>query len=245
MFLNLVEVSKQYDSIKGQQVLALDNITLNINKYEFVGIIGESGSGKTTLIEIIANLNKPTSGVLSFNKDKPKIGIVFQDNSILPWKTVQGNLKLAYKSLSSNEKGESENDFFDEMLDVVGLPSNIYKNKYSKELSGGEKRRVAIACSLIHDPTLLLLDEPTSQLDVQSKRKIQETLQDLWLKKKFTCVFVTHDIEEAVFLSDRIIKLDKGEIVDNIEDKLPRPRTNEMRLTVEFQSYLSKIGEID
>lgn len=217
-------VSKTFQPISGGSFRALSDICLSVRSGEFVSIVGPSGSGKTTLLRIIAGISTPSSGTVTLrdSNSEPHIGMVFQGNSVFPWRTVEGNLTYSLKA-----RGVTRSDRISEAIrlcSLVGLDPEVFLKKYPRELSGGETRRVAIGMALSTKVNLLLFDEPTSQLDYVSKLKINMTVQSLWLKEKFTAIYVTHDIDEAILLGDRIMVLQSGRITNDIPDELPRPR---------------------
>lgn len=217
-------VSKTYAAISGSSFPALVDISLSVRAGEFVSIVGPSGSGKTTLLRIIAGISPPSSGSVTIGDSgpEPRIGMVFQGNSVFPWRTVQGNLSysLEVRGLRHPERRSEAA----RLCQLVGLSPEMFLKKYPSELSGGETRRVAIAMALGAKVNLLLLDEPTSQIDYVAKLKIDLTVQDLWIEEKFTAIYVTHDIDEAILLGDRILILQAGHITNEIPVNLPRPR---------------------
>ncbi|HYV90930.1 MAG TPA: ABC transporter ATP-binding protein [Chitinophagales bacterium] len=236
--IKLNNVSKKYENLDSSFTYALKNVDLKVNEMEFISVIGMSGSGKTTLLRLIAKLEVPTEGTIQKNNSvglNDKIGFVFQDNTIYPWFRVQDNIFFALKA--KGKKNQSDLSKIDELMKIVGLEPSIFKNKYPKELSGGEKRRVAIAMALAHNAHLLLLDEPTSSLDDVNKWNFQETIQSIWLDKKFTCIMVTHDIDEAVFLGDQVLVLDGGKLKGTFQINLQRPRTLVTKESSEFLTY--------
>lgn len=232
------KLTKTYKSVSDKDVNALIDINLNIELSEFISIIGPSGSGKSTILNIIAGIIQPTSGYINFSS-VPKIGYVFQDNSIFPWRTVRDNIMFALEVKKLHTK--TQNEIANKICNQIGLNPDIYLNKYPKELSGGEKRRIAIGMSIAYNPELLLLDEPTTQLDYINKWKIQNLIQDIWLEKKMTTLLVTHDIEESIYLGNRVIILDNGKIKADINIDLPRPRKNDIRNNNLFIEYKQKI----
>lgn len=200
--ISIKEINREYHS-KGQLISALDNINLEIRKGDFISIIGPSGCGKSTLINIIAGFIKPTSGTVLLNENKitapgPDRGVVFQENSLFPWMTVEENLKLAL-----NEKSKP----IEHYLNLVGLKG--FNNAYPHELSGGMKQKVSIARTLALSPDVILMDEPFSSLDEQTRIKLDYELKEIWKKEKKTVIFVTHIIEEAIFLSTKVVLLTK------------------------------------
>ncbi len=210
---------------------AVEETTVTINPGEFVCILGPSGCGKSTLMNSVAGYVKPTTGEVLVDgeiieKPGPDRGMVFQQYSLLPWKTVYENVafgpKLAGKGRS--EAGSIANSF----LNMVGLKK--FGSRYPSELSGGMQQRVGIARALANYPSVLLMDEPFGALDAQTRLMMQENLLTIWKRFGTTVLFVTHDVDEAVFLSDRILVMSAapGKIINDLRVDLPRPRDPEM-----------------
>ncbi|MDY0266520.1 MAG: ABC transporter ATP-binding protein [Methanimicrococcus sp.] len=206
---------------------ALENISLTVKSGEFVTILGPSGCGKTTLLRIIAGLETYSSGTLTLNDEVitgpgSKRGMVFQEYSLFPWKTVLGNVMFGpvMQGFSKEEAMSKANNY----LDLVGLAD--FKHSYPYELSGGMKQRVAIARALANEPEIILMDEPFGALDAQTRNNLQNELLRIWTEEKRTIIFVTHSVDEAVFLSDRIVILSKrpGKVRKIIDISIPRPR---------------------
>lgn len=206
---------------------ALENIDLTVKSGEFVTILGPSGCGKTTLLRIIAGLETYSGGTASLDGEVihgpgPKRGMVFQEYSLFPWKTVLGNIMFGplMQGFSKSEAEAKANNY----LDLVGLSE--FKNSYPYELSGGMKQRVAIARALANEPEIILMDEPFGALDAQTRNNLQNELLRIWQEEKRTIIFVTHSVDEAVFLSDRIVILSKrpGSVKKIIDISIPRPR---------------------
>ena len=198
-------ISISYSS-RNEQIYALKDISATINPGEFVCILGPSGCGKSSLLNGIAGFVNPSNGKISLdnkliNKPSPEMGMVFQQYSLYPWKTVKENISFGP---SINKKGdESREEIAAKFLDMIGLSK--YANHYPNELSGGMQQRVGIARALANYPDVLLMDEPFGALDSQTRIIMQENLLKIWREFKITVVFVTHDIDEAVFLADRIL----------------------------------------
>jgi ABC-type nitrate/sulfonate/bicarbonate transport system, ATPase component len=206
---------------------ALENINLTVKDGEFVTILGPSGCGKTTLLRIVAGLETYTDGMATLNGETisgpgPKRGMVFQEYSLFPWKTVLGNVMfgLLMQKIPKNEAEKKALTY----LELVGLSE--FKNSYPYELSGGMKQRVAIARALANEPEIILMDEPFGALDAQTRNNLQKELLRIWQEEKRTIIFVTHSVDEAVFLSDRIVILSKrpGIVKKEIEINISRPR---------------------
>jgi NitT/TauT family transport system ATP-binding protein len=205
----------------------LNDINLSIRENEFVCFIGPSGCGKTTLLRIVAGLEDPTSGTLTLDGEpikgpSPERGMVFQEYSLFPWRTVIDNIAfgLELRGIHPNERMVRSRQY----LKMVGLER--FENRYPHELSGGMKQRVAIARALVNNPRALLMDEPFGALDAQTRNIMQSELLRIWSEEKKTVVFVTHSVDEAIYLADRIVIMSArpGRIKDIIEIPLARPR---------------------
>tara|TARA_B100000886_G_scaffold337269_1_gene297640 strand:- start:50 stop:952 length:903 start_codon:yes stop_codon:yes gene_type:complete len=244
--LKVEDLSKKFDTTKGE-ILALNKINLEIHRREFITVIGPSGCGKTTLIRILAGLDFPTSGNVLLEGKKmegpsAERGMVFQDYTLFPWLSVKKNVMfgLEIKGLGSL-KAEAEAM---EWLEIVGLAK--FADAYPGQLSGGMKQRVAIARSLANRPEILFLDEPFGALDAQTRASMQAYLLKIWQNVDVTIFFVTHDLDEAVYLSDRILVLrsNPGEIDELIEVPVPRPRDPGQFLTPEFLATKKRLEEL-
>ena len=244
--LKVEDLSKKFDTPKGE-ILALNKINLQIHRREFITVIGPSGCGKTTLIRILAGLDFPTSGNVLLEGKKmegpgAERGMVFQDYTLFPWLSVKKNVMfgLEIKGLGSL-KAEAEAM---EWLEIVGLAK--FAEAYPEQLSGGMKQRVAIARSLANRPEILFLDEPFGALDAQTRSSMQAYLLKIWQNVDVTIFFVTHDLDEAVYLSDRILVLraNPGEIDELIEVPVPRPRDPGQFLTPEFLATKKRLEEL-
>ena len=217
----------------------LSDINLNIDSGEFVSILGPSGCGKSTLLRLASNLAKPTKGVVDYISHKGlSIGFVFQNPTLMPWRTVLENVTLP---LELNKKKSSKEEALI-WLERVGLKDK--EKSYPNELSGGQMMRVSIARSLINGCNLLLLDEPFAALDEITRRKLEDDLLEIWKKEKFTVLFVTHSVSEAIYLSQRVLVLSSGpgKIVyeKNISQYISK---EEFRESKEFQAINSEIFE--
>ncbi len=245
--MNLLEIKnlkKYYHDIKGE-ILAIDNISLSIEEHEFISIIGTSGCGKSTLLSILANLENKSDGEIIIKKKNFKIGYMLQNDSLFPWRTVLDNCLIGLeinKSLNQEKKNKVIN-----MLKKYGLGDFI--NKYPSALSGGMKQRIALIRTLAIDPDLLLLDEPLSALDYQTRLALSNDLYRIIKEEKKTVIMVTHDVAEAISMSDRIIVLSKRpskvkKIYDIKYEKRKTPVEN--RKEKEFEKYYNEIWkEID
>lgn len=228
IILRCEDVAKEYRAANGRLSRALRGVSLAVRRGEFLTIVGSSGSGKSTLLRLLADIERPTAGIVDRidGGSARRVGMVFQNNSVFPWRTVEGN--LSYSLASRRVPRATRAERAAELCRAVGLSPEAFLQKYPRELSGGETRRVAIGMALSADAPLMLLDEPTSQLDYVSRLQLQETVHRLWLAEHPTIVYVTHDIEEAVFLGERILVLRDGELVETLVVDLPIPRHREM-----------------
>ena len=215
----------------------LKNVQLTIEKGQFVAIIGKSGSGKSTLLRLVAGLETVTNGELLFNgvdskKSTDNVTMMYQDSRLLPWKKVIDNVGLG---LDGNWQEKAE-----EVLEAVGLLA--FKDEWPSTLSGGQKQRVALARALIHEPSLLMLDEPLSALDAFTRLEMQNLIETIWKRLGFTALLVTHDVREAIRLADRIILIEDGIISMDINVNAPRPRQfTDNNLTFLEQEVLERI----
>jgi NitT/TauT family transport system ATP-binding protein len=219
-------VSKTFD-LGGQRIDALAGANLAIRKGEFVCLIGASGCGKSTLLRIMAGFEKPTAGeALMWGKPidgpDPGRGMVFQDYALFPWLTVRGN--IGFGPRSQGRSSAEIKDICARFIDMVGLQK--FADAYPHQLSGGMRQRVAIARVLANDAELVLMDEPFGALDAMTRERLQDELLDIWRRTKLTVVFVTHAIEEAIFLADRVVVMSPGpgRIESDNRLALPRPR---------------------
>jgi NitT/TauT family transport system ATP-binding protein len=218
----------------------LDDLSFTIRPREFVCFLGPSGSGKTTLLKLLAGLLKPTSGNVHFmHRHTPKIGMVFQQSSLMPWRTVMENIQLPLE-LEGAGQVKAQNKARD-MIQLVGLKG--FEHSLPRDLSGGMAQRVGIARALIHDPDLLLLDEPFASLDALTRERMWTELSNIWQAKQKTVIMVTHSINESLFLADRVLVLTKrpGKIKMDMEVDLPRPRTDDIRYTSHFGKLAKKL----
>ena len=218
-------ITKEYRATTGPCVRALEDVTFAIAEGEFLTVVGSSGSGKSTLLRILARIESPTTGkVTDFRSEGDgRIGFVFQGESVFPWRTVERNLSYSMEARGVGARKDRARRAA-ELCALVGLAPDAFLNKYPRELSGGEARRVAIGMALSAGASLLLFDEPTAQLDYVSRLRLQATIQSIWADKHPTVVYVTHDIEEAILLGSRIAVLGGGRLKELICVDLPRPR---------------------
>jgi len=218
---------------------ALDDVSFNVRPREFVCVLGPSGSGKTTLLRILAGLIPPTSGSFTFGRGgQPSIGMVFQQATLMPWRTVTENIKLPLEVNKMDEASARKKA--NEMIELVGLQG--FEASLPRDLSGGMAQRVAIARALIHDPDLLLLDEPFASLDAMTRERMWTELSRIWQARQKTVVMVTHSINESLFLADRVLVLTQrpGKIKMDVAVDLPRPRKDDIRYTSNFGKLARK-----
>lgn len=239
-FIDLAAVNKTFGTRSGDLVVALRDVDLKIRRGSFVTLVGPSGCGKSTLLRLIGGLTSRSSGEIRIG-GKPvtgptgEVGMVFQAPVLLPWRSVIENVTIAadLKRISRDDARRRA----DHYLNLVGL--NDFRDKYPGELSGGMQQRVGITRALVHDPDVLLMDEPFAALDAMTRDHLQMELQSLWMQSGKTVIFVTHSIQEAVFLADRVIVLAPrpGRVVDDIAIDLPRPRSLDIINSEAFGDY--------
>jgi NitT/TauT family transport system ATP-binding protein len=247
VFIEVRGVSKTFKARDGKPTLAVDNVDLNIGAGEFVSLLGPSGCGKSTLVSMISGLAQPTAGEVRI-AGKPitepytDIGIVFQQDLLADWRTVLGNVLLQFEMRGQNPKPHVERAR--KLLASVGLGD--FESKYPWELSGGMRQRVAICRALIHDPQLLLMDEPFGALDALTREQLQVDLQRIVQTTRKTVVFVTHSISEAVFLADRVVVMTPrpGSIREVLKIELQRPRGLDVRDTEAFTANVQHINHL-
>lgn len=245
MYLQINNLHKQFETKNGKLVV-LKDINMTIEQGEFICAVGASGSGKSTLLRQIAGLDKPTSGEVRVDgvcvtAPGPDRGMVFQHYTLFPWMTVQENTEFGLKLQGVPKKIRREQASY--FLSVVGLAN--FAKALPKELSGGMKQRVAIARALVSEPKVLLMDEPFGALDVHTKESMHEFMLDLWQRTKITVFMITHDVEEAVFLSNRIYALGArpGTVRKEITIKLPE-RTQTVKRHSKFHDYRDELMEL-
>ncbi|SEP05759.1 ABC transporter ATP-binding protein [Paenibacillus sp. OV219] len=237
-------LSKVYET-KKSRFEALRGIDMSVQTNEFVTIVGPSGCGKSTLLRIVAGLDELSEGSVTLDGEEvigpgAERGMVFQGYTLFPWLTVRENIEYGpkLKGVPTLERRNISNHF----LKVIKLES--FANAYPKQLSGGMKQRVAIARALANRPKVLLMDEPFGALDAQTKLEMQEMLLEVWEKEKTTVLFITHDIDEAVFLSQRVVVMGAGpgRILKTFDISLPAQRTPEVRELPEFLALKRELG---
>ncbi|MCF0261325.1 MAG: ABC transporter ATP-binding protein [Sphaerochaetaceae bacterium] len=237
--LSIKDLRKVYKTRDGE-LEAIGKVSFDVKDQEFVSIVGPSGCGKSTLLRIVAGLLEKTEGEIivdktKFNPDK-EVGFVFQKALLLDWRKVLDNVLLPIEILKLDKKKYRTRAM--ELLEMVGLKG--FEDRYPNELSGGMQQRVSIARALIHDPKLILMDEPFGALDAITREKMNLELLRIWSESKKTVLFITHEISEAVFLSDRVIVLSArpSRQVGSFEINLPRPRGIDLKTTPEFNKYV-------
>ena len=246
-FIEVGGVSKVYSARDGNSTLAVENVTLDIRSGEFVSLVGQSGCGKSTLLSIIAGLIEPTQGQIRIDgqvvtRPYTNIGIVFQSDLLLDWRSVLGNVLFQFEM-----RGEDPRPFEKRarsLVASVGLDG--FEKKHPFELSGGMRQRVSLCRALVHDPPLLLMDEPFGALDALTREQLQVDLQRIWQQSRKTVVFVTHSIAEAVFLSDRVVVMTPrpGRIREVLAIDLPRPRDLDVRESQAFNQYVRRVSRL-
>lgn len=233
------QVSKVYDGI--QPVVTLKNINLQFEDSEFICILGPSGCGKSTLLELLAGLQKPTSGHIFIDNEEvvgpnEKLGVVFQDASLYPWRTIFQNVSIGLEF--TGYKKAAIKPSVEKYLKLVGLEQ--FADKYPHQLSGGMRQRAGIARALVSSPEVLLMDEPFGAVDHLTRLKLQDDLLGIWEKEKKTIIFVTHDVSEAIYLADRVVLLSArpGEVQEIFKITVPRPRRRNDLLLLNIQNKI-------
>jgi NitT/TauT family transport system ATP-binding protein len=227
--LALEGVGLVYETSRGP-LQALDGLGFAVGPREFVSVLGPSGCGKSTLLKLASGLLMPTAGRIELAGrpvDGPRsdVGIVFQQPTLLPWRRVIDNVLVPIRAMGRDVRAHRDKAMG--LLDLVGL--SAFAQHYPHELSGGMQQRVGIARGLVHDPTLLLMDEPFAALDAMTREGMMDEIQRIWMRTEKAVLFITHSIPEAVFLSDRILVMSPrpGRVVEEVTVDLPRPRTEE------------------
>lgn len=237
--LSIKNLRKEFSTRDGEGLLALGSVSFDVYPEEFVSIVGPSGCGKTTLLKIIAGLIEKTDGEIyvdeqSFDPTR-EVGFVFQKPLLLNWRKVLDNVLLPIEILKYDRKKYIPKAM--ELLELVGLTG--FEQAYPNELSGGMQQRVSLARALIHDPKVILMDEPFGALDAITREKMNLELQRIWSESKKTIIFITHEINEAVFLSDRVVVLSArpSRMVGAMDIEFERPRNLEVRTSPQFGQY--------
>lgn len=230
--LEFFNVKKSYDTPNGESLTALDNFSLNVDAGRFVTVVGPSGCGKTTLLRMAAGLMPLDSGEIRLDGDllkkpSPKMSMVFQGIGLMPWKTIRDNVALGLQFQAHRATLTADEDRnVKATLEMVGL--NGFESYYPYQLSGGMQQRVGLARALVRRPEVLLMDEPFGALDAQTRAVLQDELLSLWTRAKSTVLFITHDLDEAIYLSDTVVIMCRrpGRIKEVLEVKLPQPRNS-------------------
>ena len=246
VILEVSELGKTFESVNGP-VTALEGVNFRVHRREFVTVIGPSGCGKSTLIRILAGLESASTGEVLLgghpvDTPGPDRGMVFQGYTLFPWLTVKKNVMFGLRNQGFGDAEASREAL--EWIQLVGLEK--FANVYPDELSGGMKQRVAIARALAAKPRILLMDEPFGALDAQTRSKMQSYLLEIWRHLDITILFITHDLDEAIYLADRILVLDAnpGRVNEVIEVAVPRPRNPAQFLQPEFLSARQRLDEL-
>ena len=239
-------IDKVYKTGK-KSVAAIEDVSIDIQDNDFVCIVGPSGCGKSTLLRMLAGLDFPSAGNIIVNYRKvtgpgPDRGMVFQTYTLFPWMNVEDNIKFGLK-IKKLPKAEQQ-EIADRYLKIIGLEK--FAKSYSKELSGGMKQRVAIARALANQPEVLLMDEPFGALDPHTKSMMQLLMREIWVKEHPTVVFITHDIDEAVFLADKIYVMSArpGKMIKRVNVYLPHKRTLDLKDSPEFIKIRKGINDL-
>ena len=245
--IRLERVSKTYTSLDEHPVEAVWDISLAIAEREFVTIVGPSGCGKSTLLKMIVGLLPPSSGDIYFDEVRVQgprvdVGMVFQEPVLLIWRDVKNNVLFPIEILRRSDRDYEAEAY--RLLELVGLKG--FERKMPYELSGGMQQRVAICRALIHDPTVLVMDEPFGALDAMTREEMGAELLRIWQERQKTVIFVTHSIREAVWLADRVVVMTvrPGQIAEVISVGLPRPRTAKMQFLPEFGRCVEEISDL-
>jgi NitT/TauT family transport system ATP-binding protein len=242
----LEAVSKTYADGRGHAVPALDGVSVSVASEEFVALLGPSGCGKSTLLALVGGLLTPTAGRVWFEgplrEGRPVTAMVFQEFALFPWRTAQANVEFGLEELGlpAAERARVARGF----IELTGLAG--FEAKYPHQLSGGMRQRVGIARALAVDPAVLLMDEPFSALDAQTRQLMQEELLGIWERTRQTILYVTHNIAEAVYLADRVVVLSRrpGRVLAEVPVTLPRPRTEAMTSEPAFLAAADRIWRL-
>ena len=241
--LSIEKLSVIYTSARGK-LTAIKDLSLSVTNGQFVAVLGPSGCGKSTLLNIASGLLSPSGGLVSIQGKpvtgpRPDVGIVFQQPTLLPWKSVIENVLVPVQAMGMRVSEHMERAR--SLIKMVRLEG--FENHYPNELSGGMQQRVGIARGFMHDPQLLLMDEPFAALDAMTREHMTDELQSMWMQSGKSVLFITHSIPEAVYLADRVVVLSErpGTVVDVIEVAIPRPRTLETLSSPEFTSICNRL----
>lgn len=236
-------VSKKYINKKGENLLALSDVSLTIHPEEFVVLVGPSGCGKSTLLNMVGGLLSPSEGEIYFEglpeNHQPLVGIVFQEIGLFPWRSVYQNIAFGLEELAlQQEEKQKRIEYYTQLVGLSG-----FEKSYPSQLSGGMRQRVGIARALAIQPDLLLMDEPFSALDAQTRMIMQEELLDIWSKTRLSTLYVTHNIAEAVHLADRVVVLSRrpGRISQILSIELAREERTKPENAAVFNGYVDEI----
>lgn len=241
MGLTIRKVCKSFEDDRGERNTVLKNMNLEVADGEFICILGHSGCGKSTLLNLIAGYIRPDNGVITVNENEvmgpsAKRGVVFQEHALFPWYTVSQN--IAFGPAVNGKNKEAAMEIAGKYVSMVGLEG--YENSYPSSLSGGMQQRVGIARALANNPEILLMDEPLGALDALTRESMRQELLRIWMEVKPTIVFITHSISEAVYLSDRVVVLNNGEVNMEIDIELDRPRDYKDADFIRYMDLLEK-----
>ena len=242
--VSITRADKVFSLARGKTLQALDAVDLQITEGEFVAIIGPSGCGKSTVLRLAAGLDTPTNGTVEIFGDSPRtlagqhrLGVAFQEHALLPWASVRENIALPYK-VAGRKVDDAR---VDELIELVGLGG--FEKARPKQLSGGMRQRVSIARALVLSPDLLLLDEPFGALDAVTRRKMNSELARIWAEERITTILVTHDVDEALILADRVVVMTgrPGHVRTVVDVPFPRPRTAATTRSPEFHTLVDEL----
>ena len=228
---------------KGETIVALEDVGLTVESGEFATIVGPTGCGKTTFLRVACGLLRPTSGSIIFDGgENRRPGMVFQEDNLLPWRTLIDN--VAYGLQIRGQSRQARREIAQEYIDLVGLRG--FENRYPYELSGGMKQRANLARGLAIDPPVLLMDEPFASLDAQTREFMQLELLTIWERTRKTVLFITHQIDEAVYLADRVIVFSgrPGKVKAEFKIDMPRPRSLDVKRSPQFVKYMDDIWKL-
>ena len=242
--IELKGVSKEFRISRDKRVMALSAMDLSIREGEFVALLGPSGCGKSTILHLVAGLDEPSTGAVLVDglppaqlQAKQQLGIAFQEHALLPWRTVEGNLELPFQ-IAGREPDRKQ---IADLIELVGLKG--FETARPSQLSGGMRQRVSIARALCLSPKLLLLDEPFGALDAVTRRFMNLELQRIWQEKQITTILVTHTVEEAIFLADRVLVMSgrPGRVIRELQVPFARPRNVETMRREEFHHLVDDL----
>jgi NitT/TauT family transport system ATP-binding protein len=239
-------VSKSYGDARGRRVDALAGVTFTVEADELVAVVGPSGCGKSTLLNLLAGLLQPDAGTIDFEgplrAGRPATAMVFQEFALFPWRTAQSNVEFGLEE--SGVPARERHAIARRFIDLTGLGG--FETRYPHQLSGGMRQRVGIARALAVDPAVLLMDEPFSALDAQTRQLMQEELLAIWARTRQTILYVTHNIHEAVFMADRVVVLSRrpGQVLEIVPVELPRPRVEAMLAEAAFLGAVERIWSL-